>query len=324
MSNLTTVERGKPDEDIVIFANHCVFVWSLYLHGKTLFENSGDDDKGRMERTAPVLFGDLNRMFNEYVILQVCKITEPAKDFRKNYNHTIAFLLQHYDFIRTGRADFLHPALGQDLTPSKRSETADGVARESEGRTRIAARSFSRRTCAALAASPVSREGDALLAEVPPVPAIQRTVAFRPKHAFIGALPDRREERIVTVRPFGGVGARLFPGSLRPRDARARWVSRSTIRLRSSFRHQAARPILDSHSASLRGVSLTGTKPARLKMKTSGPTDTRMLSRPWILLQNCWKSYEPRTVSTNASPRSFLRNSELDVVILVVLHDHCF
>ena len=51
-------------------------------------------------------------------------------------------------------------------------------------------------------------------------------------------------------------------------------VSRSTIRLRSSFRHQAARPILDSHSASLSGVSLTGTKPARLKMKTSEPTDT--------------------------------------------------
>jgi hypothetical protein len=95
--NLTTVKPVKPDEDIVIFANHCVFVCSVYLHGETLFHYSSNDDKGRMWRAAPVLFGDLNRMFNEYVILQVCKITDPAKDFRKNDNHTVAFLLQHYD-----------------------------------------------------------------------------------------------------------------------------------------------------------------------------------------------------------------------------------
>ncbi len=37
-------------------------------------------------------------MFVEYMILQVCKITDPAQDFRKNDNHTIAFLLKHYDF----------------------------------------------------------------------------------------------------------------------------------------------------------------------------------------------------------------------------------
>ena len=32
------------------------------------------------------------------MILQVCKITDPAQDFRKNDNHTVAFFLQHYDF----------------------------------------------------------------------------------------------------------------------------------------------------------------------------------------------------------------------------------
>ena len=37
-------------------------------------------------------------MMVEYMILQVCKITDPARDFRKNDNHTIAFLLQHFDF----------------------------------------------------------------------------------------------------------------------------------------------------------------------------------------------------------------------------------
>jgi hypothetical protein len=85
-SNLRTVPPVKPDEDIVIFANHCVLVWSVYLHGEALFRYSSHADKGRMSRTAPVLFGDLNRMFNEYLILQVCKMTDPPQDFRKNDN----------------------------------------------------------------------------------------------------------------------------------------------------------------------------------------------------------------------------------------------
>jgi len=96
-------------------------------------------------------------------------------------------------------------------------------------------------------------------------------------------------------------------------------------RLRSPFLDQPGRPILDSHSASSSGVRSIGTRPARLKMKMSAPIDTGVLSRSWILLQNWRNSYEHRTVSTNASPRSLLRTSELDdVVILVVLHDHCF
>ena len=40
-------------------------------------------------------------MFVEYMILQVCKITDPAQDFRKNDNHTIAFLLKNYNFSPT-------------------------------------------------------------------------------------------------------------------------------------------------------------------------------------------------------------------------------
>jgi hypothetical protein len=85
-------------EDIAIFANHCVFMRSIYLHNQILFEASTHEDKERMSRTAPTFFGDINRVLVEYLILQVCKITDPARDFRKNDNHTIAFLLQHYDF----------------------------------------------------------------------------------------------------------------------------------------------------------------------------------------------------------------------------------
>jgi hypothetical protein len=84
--------------DIVVFADHCVFMRSVYLHGRILFEQSSTKDSARMKRAAPVFFEDLNRMLVEYIILQVCKITDPAHDFRKNENHTVAFLLRHYDF----------------------------------------------------------------------------------------------------------------------------------------------------------------------------------------------------------------------------------
>ena len=85
-------------QDIEIFANYCVFMRSIYLHARELFETSSDEDKALMGMTAGTFFGDLNRVLNEYVILQVCKITDPAHDIRNNDNHTIAFLLEHYNF----------------------------------------------------------------------------------------------------------------------------------------------------------------------------------------------------------------------------------
>ena len=83
-------------QDIEIFANYCVFMRSIYLHARELFETSSAEDKTLMRNTAGTFFGDLNRVLNEYVILQVCKITDPAHDIRNNDNHTIAFLLKHY------------------------------------------------------------------------------------------------------------------------------------------------------------------------------------------------------------------------------------
>jgi hypothetical protein len=85
-------------EDIEIFANYCVFMRSIYLHARELFETTSAEDKALMGNTAGMFFGDLNRVLNEYVILQVCKITDPAHDVYNNDNHTIAFLLEHYDF----------------------------------------------------------------------------------------------------------------------------------------------------------------------------------------------------------------------------------
>jgi HEPN superfamily AbiU2-like protein len=85
-------------DDIEIFANYCVFMRSIYLHACELFETSSAEDKALMGATAGMFFGDLNQMLKEYIILQVCKITDPAHDVHNNDNHTIAFLLERYDF----------------------------------------------------------------------------------------------------------------------------------------------------------------------------------------------------------------------------------
>jgi len=90
------MSEAKKKEDIKVFADACAFSRSVYLHFRTLYETSTDDDRARMGRAAEILFGDLHQIFVEYIILQICKITDPANDFKKNDNHTVAFLLKHY------------------------------------------------------------------------------------------------------------------------------------------------------------------------------------------------------------------------------------
>jgi hypothetical protein len=84
-------------DDVAIFADYAVYVRSVYMHGRTLYETADDPDKAIMERTAPVFFGDLNKVLIEYVILQVCKITDPARDVRGNENHTTGFFVAAAD-----------------------------------------------------------------------------------------------------------------------------------------------------------------------------------------------------------------------------------
>ena len=85
------------DDDITAFAHHCVYMRSVFLHEKILFEESSAEARRRMSAAAGTLFGDLNRILIEYIILQACRITDPAKDIRGNDNLTIAFLLARYD-----------------------------------------------------------------------------------------------------------------------------------------------------------------------------------------------------------------------------------
>lgn len=95
MSTATMTTAAK---DIEIFSDHCVFMRSVYLHARTLFETSTTDEKALMARAANTFFGDLSMVLTEHLILQVCKITDPARDFKKNENHTLALMLERFDF----------------------------------------------------------------------------------------------------------------------------------------------------------------------------------------------------------------------------------
>jgi hypothetical protein len=85
-------------DEIQKFTNQCVDMRAIYVHARTLFETSDNDQKSLMFDTAPIFFRDLNIMFIEHIILQVCKITDPAKDNSKNENFTLEYFLTSLDF----------------------------------------------------------------------------------------------------------------------------------------------------------------------------------------------------------------------------------
>lgn len=84
-------------EEIKVFRDRCIVLRSYGRHFETLFLFSSQADESRMRGTASIFFGDLHRMFLETLVLQVCRMTDPAKTGRFE-NHTIEFIRQHYDF----------------------------------------------------------------------------------------------------------------------------------------------------------------------------------------------------------------------------------
>jgi putative transcriptional regulator len=95
---------GKPKptamvtvEDVKAFANACVYARSLYMHYKAIFEDTPLNENP-LKKSSPYFFGDLGWMFREYIILQVCKLTDPAVDARGNENLTVKFLAANADF----------------------------------------------------------------------------------------------------------------------------------------------------------------------------------------------------------------------------------
>ncbi|HEY5080785.1 MAG TPA: hypothetical protein VII91_02475 [Bauldia sp.] len=101
--------------DVSTFADYCVYVRSVFMHGRILFEESSEKERDALHGVAPIFFGDLNTILIEYVILQICKITDPAKDNRGKENHTTEFFAKNSDFssepAKAQRLEQLHAAM---------------------------------------------------------------------------------------------------------------------------------------------------------------------------------------------------------------------
>lgn len=99
-----TAEPAKPKRsapvsvgDVRAFAGTCVYARALYMHYKAIFEDTPPGENP-LKKLSPYFFGDLGWMFREYIILQVCKLTDPSVDGRGNENLTVKFFTANADF----------------------------------------------------------------------------------------------------------------------------------------------------------------------------------------------------------------------------------
>jgi putative transcriptional regulator len=97
-------EPGRPKSaatvtaiDVKAFASACVNARSVYMHYKALFEEPSLGENP-LKELSPYFFSDLGLMFRDCIILQVCKLTDPAVEGRGNENLTVAFLTANTDF----------------------------------------------------------------------------------------------------------------------------------------------------------------------------------------------------------------------------------
>lgn len=97
----TTIPETEILADVQKFANYCIYMRGIFEHLNTLYETSDAAEKKLMHDAAPIFFQDLNHILVEYVIQQICKITDPAEQRFKNkvvVNHTVEFFVKNADF----------------------------------------------------------------------------------------------------------------------------------------------------------------------------------------------------------------------------------
>jgi hypothetical protein len=75
--------------DIKLFAEHCVQIRSVFEYACRLFRESSKAEQAAMESVAPLFFGDLAQVFEEFVITSVFRVTDPSIDTRGNKNLVI-------------------------------------------------------------------------------------------------------------------------------------------------------------------------------------------------------------------------------------------
>lgn len=78
---------------IAAFCNECVWVRAIRAHFEELFERGSDRHK-LLAETAKTFFQDLNLVLQEYVLLQQCKLTDPANSGSDRHNLTSEYILE--------------------------------------------------------------------------------------------------------------------------------------------------------------------------------------------------------------------------------------
>ncbi len=89
--------RPVTRRDVQKFTNYCVVLRAFWVHYQTLFEKS-DLKREMLQTTANTFFRDLNQVFIEHLILQICKLTDAPVTAGKR-NLTIPLLVANSDFV---------------------------------------------------------------------------------------------------------------------------------------------------------------------------------------------------------------------------------
>ena len=95
-------------DEIRLFAEHCVYIRSVFEYYVRIFSESTKAEYAAMEAVSPRFFEDMAQVFNEFAILSACRITDPWIDKFGNENLTIGYFV---NILSRGRFESLHAQL---------------------------------------------------------------------------------------------------------------------------------------------------------------------------------------------------------------------
>jgi hypothetical protein len=90
------VSNVSDNKDVEVFSNGCALSRSIYRFMLRLFKDSSPTERDSMLAVAPLFFPNLTQVFQEYVVIAACRITDPAKDPQGNKNFTVEMFVNNF------------------------------------------------------------------------------------------------------------------------------------------------------------------------------------------------------------------------------------
>jgi hypothetical protein len=84
------------NEEVKKFSEHCLLMRSVYRYMVRLFKDSNPTEHALMNAVAPQFFGALMTVFSEYMVLAVCRITDPADAGQGKENFTVELFAKNF------------------------------------------------------------------------------------------------------------------------------------------------------------------------------------------------------------------------------------